>query len=125
MRAASVWILGVGVLAASDLPQVTDLSRKAANVRSGMTRTQVLNLLGPPTWALLPTDSGDWAEAIDDGFNLMWRNGKCNPVTVTFDNRARVDGRDEGTAVCDEKTWTAVPRPEYACTKKDRVKYCR
>lgn len=98
---------------------------KAERVRSGWTRAQVLALLGPPTWALLSTDAGDWAEAIDSGFNLMWRNGKCNPVTVTFDNRGRVNGKDEGRAACSEATWTAVPGPEYSCKKRDRAKYCR
>jgi hypothetical protein len=105
---------------------LTALSRRATGVRSGMTRQQVLNILGPATWAILPGDTGEWAmvDPNTTSLELYWKNGNCAPVQVSFNKAGRVDGIDEGRAVCDDSEYTAVPGRAYSCRRSDRSSKC-
>lgn len=87
----------------------TALSRKATHLKLGMTKAQVIELLGSPTWA-----------NTDDGvpLSLAWRNGNCNPVVVTFDKHLLVDGWDEGRVECSDFTYTDTPDDQYLCSKQ-------
>lgn len=87
----------------------TELSKKAAHLREGMTKEQVIKLLGPPTWA--NTDKGV-------PLTLGWRNDNCNPVVVTFDKNLLVNGWDEGRVECSDSTYTDVPDDQYLCSKQ-------
>lgn len=120
-----------GGIAVGDAPKVpTDLSKKASNLRAGMTRSQVIASLGKATWAVLPGDMGDLA--LPDPsikLELYWKNGGCPAVTVQFrkeGNEYVVTGWDEGRIDCSDKDYPAalLPPKMYSCAKSDRKKLC-
>lgn len=93
----------------------TQLSKKAAHLKVGMTKKQVLDLLGPATW-------GDKDKGIP--LTLAWRNGNCNPVVVTFDKHMKVDGWDEGRVECKDSTYEDVPDVQYSCSDTNNLGIC-
>ena len=103
----------------------TALSLKAAQLKSGMTRAQVIALLGPPTWVRLPSDKGEDALPAGQTLELRWANGNCNPVAVSFNAAGRINGTDEGRALCLDKPYPYVPDDSLSCKRKPRAKYCR
>jgi len=96
-------------------PAKTKLSKKAAHLKVGMTKAQVLELLGSATW-------GDADKGVP--LTLAWRNGNCNPVVVTFNKNMKVDGWDEGRVECRDSTYTDVPDVQYACEDPDNLGIC-
>ncbi|MGD9152980.1 MAG: hypothetical protein PVG30_04915 [Gammaproteobacteria bacterium] len=115
-----IWVIFVGlplIAVAQDSsmsvaqphPARTTLSKKAAHLKVGMTKAQVIKVLGPPTWA--NTDEGV-------PLTLAWRNGNCNPVVVTFDKHLLVEGWDEGRVECSNSVYTDVPDDQYLCSKQ-------
>ena len=94
----------------------TLLSQKATKLHIGMTRQQVTNVLGDPTWAQNYTGMPlDWT----------WRNGKCNPVDVTFNNRMLVAGYDEGWASCSSTTdYAVLPSDSHLCSATGNKLIC-
>ena len=96
-------------------PAKTPLSKKAANLKLGMSKAQAIKLLGSPTWA----DS-------DEGIplTLAWSNGKCNPVVVTFNKQIKVDGWDEGRVECLTSTYTDLPDDQYLCSNPNNSAMC-
>ena len=93
----------------------TALSKKALKLKVGMTREEVYKLLGQPTWGQSYEGQPlDWT----------WRNGKCNPVDVTFDENLRVNGFDEGRVECDTNVYTDVPSDKHLCSNPDVKKLC-
>ena len=98
-------------------PPKTELSKKALNLKLGMTKTEVLELLEtPPTWA-----NEDRGESLV----WIWQNGICNPVEVTFNHDMTVSGFDEGRAECLTKAYFALPDDKYICKHLDRQKSCK
>ena len=93
----------------------TELSKKTLKLRIGMTREEVLKILGTPTWgqsyAGMPLD---WT----------WKNGSCNPVDVTFDESLHVNGFNEGRASCLETEYQDVPDDQYLCANPDVQVLC-
>jgi hypothetical protein len=90
-----------------------------------MSREAVIQLIGPATWASIPSDTGEFG--IPDPsirLELYWRNPGCTPVVVDFDSNLGVVGWDEGR-VCLEGSELAEPSDEYSCAKPDRARYCR
>lgn len=112
----------VGIAAA----EVTELSQTASRLQTGMSRQSVIDLLGHPTWAVIPGDSGELA--LPDpriGLELYWQNSPCGPVIVQFSATKReVTGWDEGRAICGEGSHLLEPSASYSCDKSDRVNYC-
>lgn len=105
--------------------KITALSKKASQLKMGMSREIVIQLLGPATWASIPSDTGEFA--IPDPsikLELYWRNPGCTPVVVDFDSNLRVVGRDEGR-VCLDGSELSEPTDEYSCAKHDRVRFCK
>ncbi|MBU1629372.1 MAG: outer membrane protein assembly factor BamE, partial [Gammaproteobacteria bacterium] len=100
---------------AKQYPAKTALSKKALHLKTGMTKKQVINLLGPPTWAKNET-----------GISLvwLWNNGRCNPVYVTFNKRMRVNGFDEGREECLEEKYDALPEDQFLCSNKNNQALC-
>lgn len=96
-------------------PAKTALSKKAADLKVGMTKAQVLELLGPATW-------GDSDKEVP--LTLAWSNGNCNPVVVTFDKNMKVDGWDEGRVECRSSTYTDVPDVQYSCEDPHNLGIC-
>ena len=103
----------------------TTLSKQASTLEVGMGRPEVLALLGKPTWAVLPKDTGN-KQIIDSRtkLELHWKNGVCAPVVVQFGKALRVTGWDEGRMFCGSYPPQVLPKQAYSCAKKDRVKYC-
>jgi hypothetical protein len=95
-------------------PPKTELSKKAIHLRIGMTKKEVFELLGKPTWA-----------NSEKPLILIWRNGNCNPIEVIFDQNLKVAGYDEGRAECLEKIYFAVPDDKYLCTHVDKQNLCK
>lgn len=121
-------ILAILLASAVFLPQtkpVTELSKRAAQLKLKMSKAEVLAVLGPATWAILPTDRGDWALEPHQILELRWANGNCNNVAVSFDRSGRVSGWDEGRAVCADKPYSYNPPDKVSCKQKDRAKACR
>lgn len=119
-----VIILTATVALAQGKPQ-TELSKKAEQVKKGMSKSEVLKLLGAPTWALLHTDKGDWKLDPQLGLELRWDNRNCSNVAVQFDLANKVTGWDEGRALCLDKPYTFNPPAELSCKQKDRAKLCK
>lgn len=102
----------------------TPLSQKAAQLKYGMSRTAVIDLLGNPDWASIPGDSGDYALPDPSfGLELRWRNAGCSSVAVLFNLQQRVNGWDEGR-LCVKGVEELEPNANYACSKSDRKRYC-
>jgi len=96
-------------------PARTTLSKKALQLKIGMTKEDVVHLLGEPTWA-------DGSK----GHFLVWswKNGHCNPIRVTFDKNRQVNGFDEGRLVCLAANYTRTPSAQYSCSHKNRKHLC-
>jgi len=108
--------------------QSTDLSGKAAKLRDGMTRSEVVALLGRATWAAIPKDTGDFELSNKDLlFALYWKNRPCSPVVVDFSVSGNVVGWDEGRGVCgaDMGHLKLEPPASLSCAKADRARLCR
>jgi hypothetical protein len=97
-------------------PPKTDLSKKALHLKIGMSKNEVLKLLGNPTWADSKSEVPlAWA----------WHNGHCNPVNVSFDKNMEVTGFDEGRAVCFEADdYQVLPDKDYLCTNEEQKNLC-
>jgi hypothetical protein len=105
---------------------VTKLSKKASRLKIGMSRQSVLTLLGRPTWAIIPGDSGDFS--LPDPrlkLELYWKNPGCSPVVVQFNAGLKVTGWDEGRAYCGKDAHLLQPTDAYSCHKSDRVRFCK
>ncbi|MBN8740940.1 MAG: hypothetical protein J0H86_15665 [Xanthomonadaceae bacterium] len=107
--------------------ELTALSAKAGGLETGMTRNQVIARLGPPTWAVLPSDTGDF-KIPDSSISLMlaWKNAPCAPVVVDFDHSGKVIGWDEGRAVCgkDVELLRLELPGSRSCSQADRSRAC-
>jgi len=98
-----------------EYPVKTELTKQALQLHRGMTKAQVLQLLGQPTWARhYKGEALDWT----------WVNGPCEPVDVTFDEHLRVSGFDEGRAECLDHTYTDLPNNQYLCSREENKKLC-
>jgi hypothetical protein len=102
----------------------TRLSARAGLLRAGMTRAEVIDLLGPADWAGLPSDTGRFLPSGDRGtLRLGWSNGDCPRVEAEFGPALVLTGQDEGR-------WggpgvqSPLP-PSRSCTLPDRVDLCR
>ena len=99
----------------SKYPPRTELSKKAMQLHIGMTREEVLKLLGKPTWAQsykgMPLD---WS----------WRNGQCLPVDVTFNESLRVNGFNQGRVTCLDVNYEDVPGDESLCSSPKVQSLC-
>lgn len=107
---------------------ITSLSEKAQHLEIGMTRDHVIARLGPATWALLPTDTGDFS--IPDAsvsLVLIWKNPPCAPVLMDFDRDGTLIGMDEGRSVCgkDVELFKFEPPDSRSCARTDRNSDCR
>ncbi len=105
---------------------LSPLSQKAANLKMGMSRAQVIKLLGPAQWVVLPTDKGDW-EFLDatTGLELYWDNPGNSNVIVMFDLSLNVIGWDEGRLKMKPEDENVLDPPsDYSCEKEDRSEYC-
>jgi hypothetical protein len=107
--------------------EITPLSAKAGRLENGLTRSEVIGRLGRPTWAVLPTDTGDFK--IPDpsvSLVLIWKNPPCAPVVVDLDRNKKVIGWDEGRAVCgkDVQLLQLEPPTTRSCSLSDRTNFC-
>jgi len=105
---------------------VTSLSKKASELKIGMSRKVVINLLDHPTWAVIPSDKGDFA--LPDPrikLELYWKNTPCSPVVVQFNSVYKVTGWDEGRVYCGKDAYLLEPPNNYSCGKADRSKFCK
>jgi hypothetical protein len=107
----------------------TPLSKKTKKIKRGWSRERVVELLGPATWAILPTDEGPFSLAnyTEIGLELRWDNGpKCLPVTVQFDRDMEVVAVGKGRT-CDRDgiDYNLLPTKQYSCESEDRSRYCR
>lgn len=106
----------------------TSLSARISSLEKGMAHERVLEILGKPDWAVLSSDSGDFAIANPPDlpterqteFALYWRNKNCTPVVVEFSKYFKVLGWDPGRHC----GYTYELPQRYSCTKEDRTRYC-
>lgn len=106
----------------------TPLSKKTKKVKRGMSREQVIDILGPATWAILPVDDGPFSLANPTriGLELRWDNGpNCLPVNVQFDRDLKVTAVGKGRT-CDRSGIdpNLLPTRQYSCSNEDRSDYC-
>jgi hypothetical protein len=106
---------------------LTTLSQKASRLKLGMTRAEVIALLGSPTWASIRGDTGEFAPSAPKvALELFWRNPGCKPVVVDFDNNFRVTGWDEDRdCLPDADVHLGEPPDEYSCRRPDRAAFCK
>ena len=106
-----------------DLPALT---KKAAQLKITTSRQSAIKLLGHATWAIIPSDKGEWA--LSDPkikLELYWKNRPCSPVVVQFDSAYKITGWDEGRSACGIYAHLFEPPDEYSCNKLDRAKFCK
>lgn len=102
----------------------TDLSTKAARLKMGMSRAEAIKLLGPATWAVLPSDTGK--DALPDPsivLLLAWKNPGCTAVRIHFDARMHVIGWDEGRLCMTGAERFDLP-DQFLCNRQDRRAKC-
>lgn len=117
--------LSVFIVSSAFSAEITSLSKKAATLTIGMSRQDVVSLLGIPSWAVIPTDKGDFhLSSVRAILGLYWKNTPCSPVVVDFDDAYKVIGWDEGRALCGDDASLYEPSIEYSCSKKDRAELC-
>jgi hypothetical protein len=106
---------------------VTHLSILARGLKEGLTRRQVVERLGTPTWVFLPGDKSDFAPSRGEFANLLWKNGPCAPVLASFDASERLTGWDEGRSLCVQtgEYDQLPPAKKFLCKEKGRTHYCR
>ncbi len=100
--------------------------KKGIEAKLRMSRQAVIGILGRPTWAVIPSDGGDFA--LPDPrvkLDLYWKNTPCSPVIVMFNSAYRVTGWDEGIGFCVKNVHLFSPGNEYSCAKADRAKFCK
>lgn len=101
----------------------TPLSRKAAEVTTGMQRANVIALLGTPSNVIAPQNLSkqnyDRSKEIDHV--LTWDNPGCYRVEVIFGADDRVTGLDRGELCTSERPLS----PAYSCAKPANARYCR
>ncbi|MCI5188494.1 MAG: hypothetical protein D3905_01605 [Candidatus Electrothrix sp. AS4_5] len=103
----------------------TTLSKKAATLKMGMARQDVITLLGNSSWAVIPTDRGElYLNSSTVALALYWKNTPCSPVAVDFDHNYKVVGWDEGRASCGANAYLFEPSDAYSCRKQDRKNLC-
>jgi len=93
----------------------TQLSKKAMHLHVGMTKHEVIKLLGKPTW-------GDGYKGVS--LVLSWKNGHCNPVEVIFNKNMKVNGYNEGRAECLTVAYIDLPSNKTLCSNHDHAKFC-
>ena len=103
----------------------TALSKKAEQLRIGMTREQAIELLGTPYAAALPQDSGPLTLPNGSfGLELRWKNPGCRDISVMFsENPLLVIGWDDGSGFCTLKDTRS--RKHISCEKEDRKNFCK
>ncbi len=105
---------------------LTSLSKKAAQLQMYMSRVETVRLLGKPTWAVIPSDVGEFA--LPDPrikLELYWNNPGCTPVVVQFNSAYKVTGWDQGRFYCGKDAHLFGPKGEYSCKLSDRSKLCK
>ena len=133
MRKAMSAALLIGLILFAAVPALaagkTKLTKKAEEIKTGMSREKAIEILGPATWATLPEDDGPGSIADFPGVSLQlqWSNGeKCFPVTLHFDDHMKVHGIDQGS-ICFNKALDQgmMPTGDYSCEKPDRASLCK
>ena len=105
---------------------LTALSKKAAQLQLKTSRQSAIKLLGQSTWAVIPSDKGEWT--LSDPkikLELYWKNRPCQPVVVQFDSAYKITGWDEGKGSCGAYAHIFEPPNEYSCNNLDRAKFCK
>lgn len=113
--------------AENDLVDPDDLSLVALRVKQAMTREQVIDILGPATWAALPGDQGDFAvRDPQTSLILFWRNPGLAVVEVHFDHDQKVRW-DGGKPIQGPGGYSHFfePSTAFECSLPDRSNYCK
>lgn len=136
---AALFALAIPVFAFGLEPE-TPLSHKATALSKlphrSVTKAQVIERLGPPTWAVLPGEHVDGYPAFLESdpieVLLSWRNGdRCPPVDVHINYEGRVTGWNLGYGCLDEETRGVIdyddlyPNEKFSCELEDRARYCQ
>lgn len=102
---------------------VTPLSLKAAKVELGMSRSEVIRLLGSPDWVITPADvNKDWNCAPGITLALVWRNDTHYPIIVDFVGSYTVSGSDEGRQEMPSvNSESRLPPNSFSSTQSTRV----
>lgn len=98
----------------------------STNMQLGMSRAEVIQALGTPTWAATPQDNSPLSPPSDGEFGLEWHwaNPACRDVVVMFSaDSFRVIGWDDGATYCNERE--NVDYSQFSCTRPDRQQFCR
>jgi hypothetical protein len=101
-------------------------AEKAANLRLGMAKVDVIQVLGTPDWVVLETDGGRWA-GLDRGmYELRWKNGELTPIIVQFSAENKVTGWVKGRpcAEGDGGARSFYPPDDFSCRRPERKHFC-
>jgi hypothetical protein len=100
----------------------TLLSQRAMQLREGMSRVEVISVLGSPTWALLAEDREAITLHDDRRLMLFGDNGDRQPVGASFDHHDRLLGWGTGFLPGDRESLPDIER--YGCSVATRRQYC-
>jgi len=104
---------------------LTSLSKKASQLKMGMSLKSVIALLGEPDWLILSSDTGSYKDAVPPNlYQVMWSNNDCVPVAVHFDiSNSKATGWDEGKWLCGSSAKPFTPSPQYSLDQKNRREF--
>lgn len=107
--------------------EITGLTAKAQTLEDGATRSQVLALLGPADWVVLPTEKSPWGlypKAVL--LMLYWKNGPCTAVAAAFGPDDKLRHVDPGRLACVRSgTFPILPDDSLTCAQEYRAQLCK
>ena len=97
----------------------TELTKAAATLDIGMSIEEVVRRLGPPDFVTTSRDDREWYSFATRGYELFWKNGRCNAIEAQFPDGVILTGWDEGRVACGPKgkryPSAFLPPRNYAC----------
>lgn len=107
--------------------QITALSGRAQTLEDGASRSEVITMLGPADWVVLPTEKSRWGlypKAVL--LMLYWKNGPCSAVAAAFGPDDKLRHVDAGRLACVRRgDFPILPDDSLTCVQEYRAQLCK
>ena len=104
----------------------TELSERTDRLREGISREEVVALLGPADFADLPGEDGRFSLVGTEGnLTLFWRNGACEPAASSFGEGGGLVLWQSGLSCGGVTSHYVRLLADQACSREDRAALCR
>ena len=105
--------------------KVDSIHEKIGQIKKGMGKPQVLEILGRPNWVGIETDRGDFGVKDQNTFFILyWRDPGFPVISVHFNHSETVRW---DAMVGNQETYTHLFEPSqvYSCDNSDRSNFCQ